>query len=95
MCFGLKRRELAGEGTLAAVRGVAMEGAVFDRTIEFGTQFARFFGGRFFVLRGEGGAGIAREGFDFVQRAAIARGADFRLAGAFGGGFDVGHNLVI
>ena len=68
-----------------------MKGASFDCAVEFGTHFAGVFGGDFFVFRVEGGAGFAREGLDAVERAAVARGADFRLTGAFGGGFDVGH----
>ena len=68
-----------------------MKGASFDCAVEFGTHLADAFGGDFFVFGFEGGAGFARDGLDAVERAAVARGADFRLTGAFGGGFDVGH----
>lgn len=85
------RGEFAGEGAFAAVCRIAMDRAFFDSAIELGTHFADIFGGDFLVFRVEGGAGFAREGLDAVERAAVARGADFRLTGAFGGGFDVGH----
>jgi len=91
--LGSKRRKFAGEGAFAAVRGVAVDGAVFDRAIEFGAELAGFFGGGFFVLRLESSAGVAREGFEGAQGAAVAGRADFRLACAFGGGFDVGHKF--
>jgi hypothetical protein len=89
--FSSKRREFAGEGAFAAVGRVAMDRAFFDSAIEFGTHLADVFGGDFLVFRVEGGPGFARECLDAVERAAVARGADFRLTGAFGGGFDVGH----
>jgi hypothetical protein len=72
-----------------------MDGAAFDGTIEFGAEFLGFDGSGLFVFGGEGGAGFARDGFERAEGAAIARGADFRLASAFGGGFDVGHKVGI
>ena len=87
------RGELAGEGAFTAVGRIAMDRAFFDSAIEFRAHFADVFGGDFLVFRVEGGAGFAREGLDAVERAAVARGADFRLTGAFGGGFDVGHKM--
>ena len=87
----LEGREFAGEGAFAAVGRVAVDGAVFDRAIEFGTEFAGLRGRGGFVLGGESGSGFARKGFEGAEGAAVARGPDFRLTGAFGGGFDVGH----
>ena len=68
---------------------------MFDGAIEFGNEFAGLRGSGGFVLGCESGAGFARKGLEGTEGAAIARGADFRLPGAFGGGFDVGHNFFL
>ena len=82
---------MAGEGALAAVGGVAVDGAVLDGAVEFGDEFAGLFGGALLVFGSERRPRFAREGFEAAQGAAIAGRADFGLACAFGGGFDVGH----
>jgi hypothetical protein len=88
-----KGREFAGQGAFAAVGDVAVDGAAFDSAIELGAEFAGFCSGDSLVLGREGGVRFARKGFERAEGAAVAHGADFRLAGTFGGGFDVGHKL--
>jgi hypothetical protein len=91
----LSRRQFPRQRALAAVGGVAVDGAAFDGAVEGRAEFARLLGGRLFVFGREGGARLAREGFELVEGAAVARGAHLRLAGAFGGGFDVGHKFGV